>query len=439
MKKLRGQKNGQQSGTTGDDVVAGNGLLDRRMFLRQGGVMAGVLGATTLVGADGAVAETLQVPVWTKEPVRNLVGYGQPSRFEANVMRGPIPDRNELYTAGNGAVRAPLHALEGSITPSGLHFEITHNGLPDIDPEQHRLIIHGLVKRPISLTLNDLARYPMTSRVHFIECAGNSGAMYGAKAAPGTAQTLHGLVSCSEWTGVMLSTLLSEVGVDPKGKWILAEGADPASVTRSIPMAKAMDDVMIALYQNGERVRPSNGYPIRLLVPGFQGNTNVKWLRQLKVTEGPSMTRYETSRYTLLMKDGKAAQFKLQLDAKSVITKPSPGFKMQGPGFYEISGIAWSGNGSVAKVEVSADGGKSWAEAALSQLVLPKAVTRFRIPWRWDGGPAQLQSRVTDSTGYVQPTRDTLIAARGGKAQYHFNGITTWSLAGNGELTHVYA
>ena len=435
MKKLRGQK----AGVTGTDVAAGNGVLDRRMFLRQGGLMAGALGAAALVTSDDAVAETLQVPVWTKEPVRNLVGYGQPSRFEANIMRGPLPERNELYTAGNGAVRAPLHALEGSITPSGLHFEITHNGLPDIDPEQHRLIIHGLVKRPISLTLNDLARYPMTSRVHFIECAGNSGAMYGAKAAPGTAQTLHGLISCSEWTGVMLSTLLSEVGADPKGKWLLAEGADPASVTRSIPMAKAMDDVMIALYQNGERVRPSNGYPIRLLVPGFQGNTNVKWLRQLKVTEGPSMTRYETSRYTLLMKDGKAAQFKLQLDAKSVITKPSPGFKMQGPGFYEISGIAWSGNGAVQKVEVSADGGKSWAEAALSQLVLPKAATRFRIPWRWDGGPAMLQSRVTDSSGYVQPTRDAIMAARGGKAQYHFNGITTWSLAGNGELTHVYA
>lgn len=435
MKKLRGKK----SGVTGDDVVAGNGLLDRRMFLRNGGLMAGALTATTLIGADGAVAETLQVPVWTKEPVRNVTGYGMPSRFEAEILRGPIPAKNDLYAAGNWAVRAPLHVLEGSITPSGLHFEITHNGIPDIDPAQHRLIIHGLVKKPVSFTVEALSRYPMVSRVHFIECAGNGGALYGPKPVQGTAQTLQGLVSCSEWTGVPLSTLLDEAGVDPKAKWILAEGADPASVTRSIPMAKAMDDVMIALYQNGERVRPSNGYPIRLLVPGFQGNTNVKWLRQIKVTEGPSQTRYETSRYSLLLADGKAAQFKLQLDAKSVITKPSPGFKMNGPGFYEISGIAWSGNGTVAKVEVSADGGKSWAEAQLSQLVLPKAVTRFRIPWNWDGGPAILQSRVTDSTGYVQPTRDALIAARGTNAFYHNNAISSWSLADSGELNHVYA
>lgn len=415
--------------------VAGNGLLDRRMFLRNGSAIAGAAGI--LLGTGSARGEILQVPTWTKEPVFGFVGYGQPSRFE-EVQRGPMPVKNDLYVAGAGVLRSPLHALEGTITPSGLHFEITHNGLPDIDPNMHRLVIHGLVKRPMSFTLDALSRYPMVSRVHFIECAGNSGSLYGPKPTPGTAQTLHGLVSCSEWTGIPLSILLDEAGLDPKASWIMAEGADPASITRSIPLAKVMDDVMIALYQNGERVRPSNGYPIRLLVPGFQGNSNVKWLRRIKVTNGPSQTRYETSRYSMLLKDGRAAQFKLQLDAKSVITRPSPGFLMRGPGFYEITGIAWSGNGTVQKVEVSADGGKSWAEAALSQIVLPKAVTRFRIPWNWDGGPAILQSRVTDSTGYVQPTRDALIAARGTNAFYHCNAIASWSLGTNGELSHVY-
>ena len=430
------KRRGGGSGISDSDVVAGNGLLDRRLFLRQGAFLAGAAG---VMAAGGAQAETLQVPTWTKEPKHTFTGYGQPSRFESGVQRGPLGTPVELYAGGPGAVRAPIHALEGTITPSGLHFEITHNGLPDIDPEQHRLIIHGLVKRPLSFTVEALSRYPLTSRVHFIECAGNSGALYGDKPAQGTAQVLHGLVSCSEWTGVPLSLLLDEAGVDPKAQWLLADGADPASVYRSIPLAKAMDDAMVCIYQNGERVRPSNGYPMRLLVPGFQGNMNIKWLRQLKLTEGPTMTRYETSKYSMLLNDGKVAQFKFPLDAKSVITRPSPGYVMNGPGFYEISGMAWSGNGAVKSVEVSADGGKSWAPAALSQLILPKAVTRFRMPWRWDGGPVVLQSRVTDTTGYVQPTRDALIAARGNKATYHFNGITSWNVSDKGDLTHVYA
>jgi len=417
------------------EVAAGHGLLDRRMFLR-GGVLAGAAG---LLAPGDAQAEALTVPAWTKAPGTRFVGYGQPSRFESAVARGPIRDPNPLYGAGPGAVLAPLHALEGIITPSGLHFEVTHNGVPDIDPEAHRLVIHGLVKRPLQFTLEALSRYPMTSRIHFVECAGNSGSLYNAKPAPVGVQGTHGLVSCSEWTGVSLALLLDEAGVDPKAQWLLAEGADAASVSRSIPLAKAMDDVMVALYQNGERIRPSNGYPMRLLVPGYQGNMNIKWLRQLKLTEGPSMTRYETSRYSMLLADGRVAQFKFPLDAKSVITRPSPGYTMRGPGLYEISGIAWSGNGAIKQVEVSADGGKSWALAALSDPVLPKALTRFRLPWRWDGGPALLQSRATDTTGYVQPTRDAVIAARGSKNFYHFNGIASWRVAEAGEVTHVFA
>lgn len=423
------------------DLAAGNGLLDRRWFLKRSGLLAGALGtgAAGLLTSPDARAETLQIPAWTKQPAGYFTGYGQPSRFESAVARGPIREQNPLYASGPGAVMAPLHALEGMITPNGLHFEITHNGIPDIDPAAHRLVIHGMVKRPLVFTVEALSRYPMTSRMHFIECAGNSGALYGPKPGQGGVQSTHGLVSCAEWTGVPLALLLDEAGIDPKAQWLLAEGADPASVSRSIPIAKAMDDALIVLYQNGERIRPSNGYPMRLLVPGYQGNMNVKWLRQIKATAGPSMTRYETSRYSMLLADGKAAQFKFPLDAKSVITRPSPGHAMASAGLYEISGIAWSGNGAIKQVEVSADGGKSWAKADLSGPVLPKALTRFRIPWRWSGGPAVLQSRATDTTGYVQPTRDALIAARGTKQFYHFNGIASWSIADTGEVTHVYA
>lgn len=414
------------------EPVAGNGLLHRRMFLR-GGAVAGVLGAAGL-----AQAEPLAVPEWTTKPGKRPQPYTQPSPFEQGVQR-TLPDQNPLYEPGSASGRTPHQFLEGMVTPNGLHFEVTHNGVPEVDPARHMVVIHGLVKRPLKFTMDALARYPMTSRFHFIECAGNSASLYGSTAVKGSVQQLHGLLSGAEWTGVPLSVLLDEAGIDPKAKWVYAEGGDASSVTRSIPLAKGMDDVLVALYQNGERLRPNNGYPVRLLVPGFQGNMNIKWLRRLRLTEQPMQTRYETSRYSLLLADGKTAQFKFQLDAKSIITRPSPGYQMQGPGLYEISGLAWSGNGAVKQVEVSADGGKSWAVAALSGPVLPKMLTRFRAPWKWDGGPAVLQSRVTDDTGYVQPTREALIASRGNKANYHYNGITTWNVAGGGEVTHVYA
>ena len=421
-------------------LAAGNGLVDRRSFLSRAGGAASALGmGLTTLGISSAQAEQLKVQDWTKTPGLGFTPYGQPSKYENGVARGPIVEPNAMYKTGPGSIRSPLQFLEGMITPNGLHFERSHNGIPDINPDAHRLLIHGLVKRPQVFTLEALSRYPMTSRISFVECAGNSGALYGKTAAEGTAQTLHGLLSCAEWTGVSLALLLDEVGVDPKAKWLLAEGADPASMSRSVPLPKALDDVMIALYQNGERIRPSNGYPMRLLVPGFQGNMNVKWLHRIKLTEGPTMTKDETSRYSLLLKDGKVAQFKFPLDAKSVITRPSPGLMMKGPGLYEISGLAWSGNGTITRVDVSADGGKSFAPAVLSGPVLPKAATRFRIPWKWDGGPAVLQARAVDDTGYVQPTRDALVAERGLNSQYHNNAITNWSVAADGSLKHVYA
>jgi sulfane dehydrogenase subunit SoxC len=409
------------------EPVARNGLLDRRIFLA---------GGAALATGTAAQAEPLTVEPYSKTPGAGFAAYGQPSRFESKVGRifASAPG-----TTGTGASRTPLHLLNGMITPNGLHFERSHSGIPDIDPDTHKLMIHGLVRRPLIFTLEALARYPMESRITFLECAGNGQLLNAKEPAQAGVQGLQGLVSCAEWTGVRLAVLLEEAGVDPKATWLLAEGADASGMSRSVPLAKAMDDAMIALYQNGERVRPSNGYPMRLLLPGFEGNMNVKWLRRIKLTDGPTMTKDETSKYTVLTPGGKALQFVFPMEAKSLITQPSPGLAMKGPGLYEISGLAWSGYGKVAKVEVSADGGRSWAPAALQEPVLSRALTRFRMPWRWDGGPAMLQSRATDDTGYVQPTRADLLARRGPTGIYHFNGIMSWSVAPTGELKHAYA
>jgi sulfane dehydrogenase subunit SoxC len=246
-------------------------------------------------------------------------------------------------------------------------------------------------------------------------------------------------VSCSEWTGVPLGILLEEAGLRPEGRWLLAEGADAAAMSRSVPIAKALDDAIVALYQNGERLRPANGYPMRLFLPGYEGNTNVKWLRRLKVTVEPTMTKDETSKYSDLQLDGRALLFTFPMEVKSVITSPSGGLTMQGPGLYQISGLAWSGFGRVRRVEVSADGGETWGEAALSEPVLGKALTRFRMAWRWDGGPAVLQSRATDEHGTVQPTRAALLAARGPQFRYHYNAIQSWGVSAAGAIDNVYA
>jgi sulfane dehydrogenase subunit SoxC len=416
------------------EIVAGNGLLDRRMFLTAGTAAAATVASVTL--ADPAAADALPVEPWMKLPGSGFVGYGQPSKHEEKVAR---TWNTAAGTTGTGAARTPLHLLDGMITPNGVHFERSHSGIPDINPDTHQLLIHGLVKRSLIFTLDNLERYPRESRIAFLECGGNGQLLFQKEPVAAGVQAIHGLASCAEWTGVRLSVLLQEAGVDPKAKWILAEGADAAGMSRSIPLAKAMDDALIALYQNGERVRPANGYPMRLLLPGYEGNMNVKWLRRLKLTEGPTMTKDETSKYTITLPGGKSLQFVLPQEGKSVITRPSPGLIMKEPGLYEISGLAWSGYGKITKVEVSTDGGKSWAKAALQLPVLSKALTRFRIPWRWNGGPAVLQSRATDETGYVQPTREKLIAARGNRTIYHCNAITTWGVSEKGEVKHVYA
>ena len=415
------------------DPVAGNGILSRRHFL-QGALAAGAMGA----GLRPAAAEPLADEPWMRAPGAGFAGYGQPSRFESKVVRFIPPPPNPA-TAGVGPARTPLHLLEGIVTPSGLHFERSHSGIPDIDPDRHRLLIHGLVRRPLVFTLDALHRYPMESRIAFIECAGNSQALYAPKPGPLNVTAIHGVFSCAEWTGVRLSTLLDEAGIDPAARWIVAEGGDAASMSRSIPLAKALDDVLVCLYQNGERVRPSNGYPLRLLVPGWEGNLSVKWLRRIKITAEPVMSKDETSRFTMLLKDDKAWQFVFPMEVKSLITRPSPGLTLRGPGFYEISGLAWSGNGRIRQVEVSADGGQTWAQAAIQGPVLPKAPVRFRMPWQWNGGPAILQSRATDDTGMVQPTRAALVVERGTRGIYHYNAIQSWRIDEKGEATNVYA
>jgi sulfane dehydrogenase subunit SoxC len=411
------------------EPVAGNGLLHRRLFL-QGGAAA--LAGATLLTARAAPPD---LPGWMKTPGAGMRPYGERSPREAQVQRfvGSQPG-----TTGSGASRTPLEALEGIITPSSLHFERHHSGVPDIDAAQHQVLIHGLVERPLIFSMDALARYPLVSRIQFLECSGNSGALNNAEPAQQTAGGLHGLVSCSDWTGVPLAVLLEEAGVRPEGRWVLAEGADAAAMSRSVPMAKAMDDAILAIYQNGERLRPEQGYPVRLFLPGYEGNMSVKWLRRIKVTAEPTMTKDETSKYSDLQLNGRALLFTFPMEVKSVITSPSGMQTMQGPGLYQISGLAWSGFGRIRRVEVSADGGKSFAEAALDGPVLPQALTRFRMPWRWDGSPSVLMSRAVDDTGAVQPTRAALMAARGAAWRYHYNAIQTWSVAAGGAVSNVY-
>jgi sulfane dehydrogenase subunit SoxC len=430
-------------------AVAGNGLLDRRVLLGRGVVLAGAMSAAPLGSLTGAAAEPpaeepLTEAPWSLEPGAVIEPYQRPSRFEKDVVRTL---NNPNGQPGAQGARTPHHLLNGAITPNGLHFVVSWGGAPDVDPDKHRLVIHGLVKRPLVFTLDALARYPMTTRVTFLECGGNSAPLFSPEPLQASLQALHGLASCAEWTGVKLSALLDEAGVDPNAKWFVAEGADAPHLARSVPLKKGLDDAMVALYQNGERLMPANGYPMRLLLPGWEGNMNVKYLRRIKLVAEPAMGYWESKIYAPLLPGGKAYQFYLLQEVKSFITQPSPGLALKEPGLYEISGIAYSGAGRITKVMVSADGGKSWGEAALSEPVLSKAFTRFRMPWRWDGGAAVLQSRAWDDAGNAQPTRAEFVAARGqlkavppvgAVLNQHFNAITSWGVEGSGEVKHVY-
>jgi sulfane dehydrogenase subunit SoxC len=403
------------------------------------------MGTGVAVSPIGAADEPLKDDPWSLELGSTVKSYHQPSRFEKHIaLTLSNPDGLPFVQVA----RTPHHMLNGTITPNGLHFVVSYGGLPDIDPDKHRLVIHGLVKRPLVFTLEALSRYPMVSRIGFLECGGNSAPLFSPQPIQANVQALHGLLSCAEWTGVKLSTLLEETGIDPKAKWFIAEGADAPHLTRSVPMAKALDDAMVALYQNGERLMPANGYPMRLLLPGYEGNMNVKYLRRIKLVAEPAMGFWETKTYTQLLPNGEAYQFYFLQEVKSFITQPSPGLTLKEPGLYEICGIAYSGTGRIAKVMISADGGQSWAEAALQEPVLPKACTRFRMVWRWDGSPAILQSRAWDEGGNFQPTRAQFVAQRGelknvppvgAYPNQHFNAVTSWAIDAKGQVNHAYA
>ena len=396
----------------------------RRGFLKAAtlGSAAVVLRPSTLVG---------------QEPSRRFLGdgveaYGERSPFEASMRR--VRESRWDQAAGS---QTPLQDLRGSITPSALHFERHHAGIPEIDPAQHRLLIDGLVERPLVFTMAEIERLPAVSRVYFLECSGNSRVKWSPAQPDTDAQAAFGMTSCSEWTGVPLSVLLQEAGVSAEARWLVAEGADACRMTRSVPLEKALDDTLVAYGQNGEALRPAQGYPLRLLIPGWEGNISIKWLRRLQLVDRPYMTREETSKYTDLMPNGEARQFTFAMDAKSVITRPSGGQRLDAPGFYQISGLAWSGRGRVRRVEVSTDGGRSWVEAQLQEPVLPLAHTRFRFDWTWDGSDTTLASRCIDETGNVQPTRGALVAVRGTQSSYHNNAIQGWRVRPDGAVENV--
>jgi sulfane dehydrogenase subunit SoxC len=397
----------------------------RRQLFRIGAALGGGL----LAGHDGALAGE-NTPSQLGAP---LGPYGERSPYEKAVRW-----RRDSKTPETGSSFTPLQDSVGILTPSSLHYERHHAGIPTIDPAQHQLVIHGMVNRPLSLTVAEIRRLPSVSRTLVLECGGNSGSEWAAKTGPDV-QRSYGLVSCSEWTGVPLSLLLAQAGVQSGASWVIAEGADACRMERSIPIAKAMDNILVAYGQNGEALRPAQGYPLRLIIPGWEGNANVKWLHSLKLTDQAYMARDETAKYTELMPDGKAWMFAFQMEAKSVITFPSGGQTLSGPNLYELTGLAWSGRGRIERVDITTDGGHTWVKAKLQEPRLPMAFTRFRLPWRFDGREAVIASRAVDESGYVQPTREALIAARGTHSAYHFNGIKFWKVQANGTVTNVEA
>ena len=407
----------------------------RRKFLAG----AAGLAATGVTAAHAGNAKNLppNVADWTRT-LGDGVGvraYGKPSKHEKDVVRRTVawltatPESSVSFT--------PLHALDGIITPNGLCFERHHGGITEVDPEDYRLMIHGLVDKPLVFTLDELKRMPRVNKIHFLECAANSGMEWRGAQLNG-AQYTHGMVHCVQYTGVPLKALLEQAGLKTNAKWLLAEGGDSSGLNRSIPIAKALDDCLVAYRMNGEMLRPEQGYPVRLVVPGWEGNLWIKWLRRIKIGDQPWFSREETAKYTDLLENGKARQFTFVMDAKSVITSPSPQVPVKGgKGFTVISGLAWSGRGKVNRVDVSLDGGRNWRTARIDGPVFDKSCVRFYYEFDWNGEALLLQSRAMDDTGYVQPTKNALRKIRGLNSIYHNNGIQTWALKADGEVENV--
>jgi len=402
----------------------------------------GFLAAAAATGAAGGAMAQSDPAITELQPWMQSLGdgvdarpYGTPSPFEAHVKRRNV----EWLTADpvSSVNFTPLHELDGIITPNGLCFERHHGGIAEVDPAKHRLMINGLVDRELVFTMEDLMRFPRENRTYFLECAANSGMEWRGAQLNGC-QFTHGMIHNVMYTGVSLRTVLESAGVKPNGKWLLAEGADSSAMTRSIPMEKALDDCMLAFKMNGESLRPEQGYPLRLVVPGWEGNMWIKWLRRLEVGDMPWHHREETSKYTDLFEDGKARRFTWEMDAKSVITNPSPQAPItHGKGHTVLTGVAWSGRGTIPRVDVTIDGGKNWVQARMSGPSFDKSMHRFYHEFDWDGGPLLLQSRAHDSTGYVQPTKDQLREVRGTNSIYHNNAIQTWYVNEQGIAENV--
>ena len=378
-------------------------------------------------------------PTWMKTPGESFNEYGLPSSQEINTKR-EIFQPYEEYAPGAGVAMTPLEKLEGIITPNGLHFERSHNGVPNIDARQHEILIHGLVETPQVFKIEDLLKYPMETKTYFIECGGNS--LYNSNAFPiaidSTCGSIHGLMSTSEWTGVPLKNILKEAGIKKDALWLLAEGADAGAMSRSIPLEKALDDTLIALYQNGERIRPEQGYPIRLVVPGWEGNISIKWLRRIKLTKKPTYTKDETSKYSDLLANGKTLQFTFPMEVKSVITQPTAGAIPLKKGPVHITGLAWSGLGKIKKVEVSTDKGKTWNTAHIDGANQKLSPVRFRYNWIWNGEECSIESRATDSKNNVQPQRKDWSIKYGLGHLYHNNSIQIWRIMPDGQIYNEY-
>lgn len=409
----------------------------RRNFLK-----AAAAAPVAAVAGSRAMAQEADPAIVNKQPWMQYLGdgvdarpYGMPSQFEADVVRRDVP---WLTADAVSSVNfTPLHELDGILTPNGLCFERHHAGIAEIDPAEHRLMINGLVDNPIVFTMEDLMRFPRENHVYFLECAANSGMEWAGSQLNGCQYT-HGMIHNVMYTGVPLRLILEEAGVKTAGKWILPEGADASGMTRSIPMEKAMDDCLVAFKMNGEALRPEQGYPVRLVVPGWEGNMWVKWLRRIEVGDEPWHHREETSKYTDLLPDGTARRFTWEMDAKSVVTNPSPQAPLtHGPGPTVLTGVAWSGRGTVPRVDVTIDGGMTWHQARMSGPSLDKSMHRFYYEFDWDGSEMLIQSRAHDSTGYVQPTKNMLREVRGENSIYHNNGIQTWYVNEEGAAENV--
>ena len=404
--------------------------------------------AAAVVGSSGAaLASAGEDAILDPAPWSTSLGhpvasspYGSPSKYERNLVRRQSPGLTQVGAASVSF--APLQGSFGIVTPSGLHFERHHQGWVEIDPRRHRFMINGsdhqMVRQPKVYTMDDLMRLPSVSRFHFIECGANTGMEWGNTAVP-TVQYTHGMLSCSEFTGVPLRLLLEDCGADlRRGRFVLAEGADGSSMTRTIPIDQVLnDEVLVAYGQNGEMLRPENGYPLRLVVPGAQGVSWVKWLRRVELGDMPYGSKDEAIHYVDLMPDGLHRQYTTIQECKSVITTPSGGQTLVDKGYFTVSGLAWSGRGKVTRVDVSMDGGVNWVEAALQGPILSKCLTRFTLPWNWNGEQVILQSRATDETGYVQPSISELRAVRGTRSIYHNNAIQSWLVDQGGEVSNV--